>query len=91
MRVFAVKNPFVQPVSAEDRVKYAQVCPHCFAQLLTLWCEDLRKSGRCPECSKRVFRYKGTMHSLRETAITCAAFAGVALVLVGWILVTAYG
>jgi hypothetical protein len=85
-----VKNPFVQPVSTQDRVKHAQVCPHCFAQLLTLWGQDLRKSGRCPECGKRVFRYKGAMHSLRETAIMWAAFACVALVLAGWLLVTAY-
>lgn len=81
-----MKNPLVQPVSAQDRVKHAQVCPHCFAQVLTLWGQDLRRSGRCPECGKRVFSYKGAMHSLREMVVIWAVFACIALVHLGLLL-----
>lgn len=83
-----MSNPFVQPTHAQERVKAAQVCPHCFAPLLTLWGEDLRKNGRCPECGRRVFRLKGVMHSVREMAVAGAALAGVAALLVGWIVVS---
>lgn len=61
-----MKNPFIRPVSAIERIKSAQVCPHCHAQLFSIWGQDLRKKGPCPECRKRVFSYNSIMLSGRE-------------------------
>lgn len=78
-----MKNPFIRPVSQIERIKAAQVCPHCFAQVYSIWGQDLRKGGRCPKCMKRIFSYRSIMLSGREVFLYYAAsVAAVVIVLV---------
>jgi hypothetical protein len=74
-----LKNPFVTPVSQLERVKAAQVCPYCFAQVYTIWGQDLRVRGRCPECKRRVYRFKSVMHSRRDMLLFLGTYVAVAL------------
>jgi hypothetical protein len=81
-----VRNPFVNPVSQLDRVKYAQVCPHCFAQVFTVWGADQRMAGRCPECKRRIYLYRGVLHSQRDAIVLAVVFGSVALSLLVWFI-----
>ena len=78
-----LKNPFVRPVNPLERFKAAQVCPYCFAQVYTMWGKDLRVHGRCPECKKRIYRYRSVMLSRRDVLLFVVAYAAVALAITG--------
>jgi hypothetical protein len=81
-----MNNPFVSPVSAQERVKHAQVCPHCFAQVFTVWGDDLRVRGNCPQCSKVLYRYRGAIHSRREALALLVGLGVPSLAVVGWVV-----
>jgi hypothetical protein len=66
--VIAVSDLFTRPVSPLDRIRQAQVCPHCFAQVFTVWGQDLRVRSRCPDCHRRLFLVRGAVHSARSAA-----------------------
>lgn len=78
-----MKNPFDRPASPTERIKAAQICPHCFAQVYSMWGEDLRIRGRCPECKKRVFKFKTFMLSGREIGLYYAASAAAVAIIWG--------
>ncbi len=81
-----MKNPFVQPAQPLERVKAAQVCPHCLAQVYTVWGQDLRERGRCPACKKRIYRLNTVMHSRRDMLLVVGVDLAVLIVVASLIL-----
>ena len=59
---------FDQPVTPNERIKAAQVCPHCFGQVFSMFGTDLRVRGRCASCHRRLILLKGKVVTLREVA-----------------------
>lgn len=78
-----MKSPFDTPESPIQRIKTAQICPHCFAQLYSMWGEDLRIRGRCPECKKRVFKFYTMMLSGREVGLYYVVSVAVVAIVYG--------
>ncbi len=77
-------NPFVTPVSQLDRVRNAQVCPYCFAQAFTAWGADLRENGKCTQCGKKSYLYRGVLHSKRDAIILGSAGVSITTALIIW-------
>lgn len=79
---------FDQPVSLLGRVRSAQVCPYCFAQVFGAY-GDLRVRGKCKECSRRLFIYRQHVLSAKEALpyhVLAVAAVALSVALLYWCL-----